>query len=296
MKSRSTYLMIFLAFCISLLMGYLAHPSYAARGADNNPDKVQRAIERASADRRFIYPEKDVEFDLHSEELLRRLTEWEEERRKEMANKAAQRDRDRKWDERRRRFREGDDREGWGGPMGEGNGGDGEGTSGGTKLDLKVLTYILYGFAVCVLAFIIYRLVLFYYPRLRGGPGDESGAAGVVYESLDPAEQLSLAEQLLRQGRWAEALSAMMMSLLLTLDTRRIIRYHRSRTNREYLWPLKKHPILFAVAREFVHNFEDMKYGYRTPDREGATYMFDLFKQAEAAIPKPTQEESSTEG
>jgi len=211
-----------------------------------------------------------------------------------MEKKAAQRERDRKWDERDRRYRDGDDREGWGGPMGEGDGGDGEGTSGGTKLDLKVLTYILYGFAVCVLAFIIYRLVLSYYPRLRGGPGDDSGVAGVVYESLDPREQLSLAEQLLRQGRWAEALSAMMMSLLLTLDTRRIIRYHRSRTNREYLWPLKKHPILFAVASEFVHNFEDMKYGYRTPDREGTTYMFDLLKQAEAALPKSTQEESST--
>ncbi len=85
----------------------------------------------------------------------------------------------------------------------------------------------------------------------------------------------------------------MMMSLLLTLDARRIIRYHRSRTNREYLWPMKKHPILYAVANEFVHNFEEMKYGRRVPDKDGTTYMFDLFRQAKAVIPEIEKEETN---
>ena len=271
--------MIFPSLCIGLLICFAVHPAIAARGTDNDPGTVRRAIEKVSSDRRYNYPEEGIEFDINSEDLLERLAEWEEKRRKEREERDKDRWKDRNYNERE-----------WGGVAGgTDGGGSGAGLAG---LNLSALIYILYGLAVCVLAFIIYRLVIYYYPRMHGGLNDDSGESGDIYENLDPGEQLSLAEQLLKQGRWAEALSAMMMSLLLALDARRIIRYHRSRTNREYLWPMKKHPILYAVADEFVHNFEEMKYGHRTPDRDGATYMFDLFKQAKAVIPEIEKEET----
>lgn len=271
--------MIFPGLCICLLIGFTVHPAIAASGTDNDPGTVRRAIEKVSSDRRYNYPEEGIEFDINSEDLLERLAEWEEKRRKEREERYSDRWKDREYRERD-----------WGGfAGGTDGGGSGPGLAG---LNLSALIYVLYALAVCVLAFIIYRLVIYYYPRMRGGLNDDSAESGDIYENLDPGEQLSLAEQLLKQGRWAEALSAMMMSFLLTLDARRIIRYHRSRTNREYLWPMKKHPILYAVADEFVHNFEEMKYGHRVPDKDGATYMFDLFKQAKAVIPEVEKEET----
>ena len=254
MESRSTYLMIFLAFCITFILGALAHPVMAAGGAENNPERVRRAIERASSDRRFKYPEV-VEYEID-----------EDYRDYEYS--------DREWD-----GREEPAGGGWSRSSGGGIG------FGDVTFDISIMTYILYAVAVIALAFIIYRLVLYYHPLLRRGLIDNAGLGGEIFESLDPGGQLSLAEGLLRQGKWGEALSALMMSLLLTLDSRQLIRYHRSRTNREYLGNLRKHPILFTVAKEFVQNFEEMKFGHRQPDRDGVNYAFDLYHQAENSMP-----------
>jgi hypothetical protein len=152
-------------------------------------------------------------------------------------------------------------------------------------LNTYAITYLLTGIAIIVLAFIIVRVYLLYRPHLSLRRMDEDETSSPGFEDLSPAGHLAMADRYIREGRFSEALSTLMMALLLALDAERLIRYHRSRTNHEYLTHLKPHPILYSVAGEFVHHFEQMKYGRRPPDSEGLAYLLDLYGQVEKALP-----------
>jgi hypothetical protein len=262
--------MIFASLCIALLLSLGGIPSYAAAGADNSPGRVDDAVKRIASDRRFVYPEGSLDNPFDSKEFLDMLARFERLRRGNEAPAEPEAGAD--------------------GPAGSLFGGWG---FGDINFDVSILIYVFYGIGIVILSFVMFRLVLFYYPQLgRGGTGPN--ADGVEYlESLDPTGRVSLAQKMMREKRWAEALSALMMALILTLDSRQLIRYHRSKTSREYLQLLRGHPLLFTVAREFVAGFEEMKFGHRTPDEEGLYYMYDLFTQAEKALPAGSSELST---
>ena len=263
MRNHYIFLMIFALFCITLVSGHAGYPADISAGADNSPAKVDDAVKRISSDRRFIYPEGSLDNPFNSKDMLDMLERLE---RLSRDNEAPVE------------------------PPSAGSGNRGGSFFGGWGLgdiafDVAFLVYIFYSVAMLVLAFVIYRLVLFYYPGFGRATGDSRNAAAESHESLDPSGRISEAKRLMREGRWPEALSALVMALLLTLDSKQLIRYHRSRTSREYLYGLKRHPLLFTIAREFVTGFEEMRYGNRVPDEAGVYYMLDLLLEAEKAMP-----------
>ncbi len=255
--------MIFALFCIILFSGHAGYSADMNGGADNSPAKVDDAIKRIASDRRFIYPEGSLDNPFNSKDMLDLLERLDRLRR---GNEAPAESQGAGANDRRGLFFRG-----WG--------------LGDITFDVSSLIYIFYAVAMIILAFVIFRLVLFYYPGLGRVRGDSRDAAAESLESLDPSGRLSEAKHLIRDGRWPEALSALMMALLLTLDSKQLIRYHRSRTSREYLYGLQRFPLLFAVTREFVTGFEEMRYGNRVPDEAGVYYMLDLLLQAEKAMP-----------
>jgi len=240
------YWMIFQAFCIGLVMGVLIQPCMADASKVNDPSRVDEAIQRASTDRRFRYPEGRIkEFPWKFK--------FPEREPKMQSPKAVE----------VRPFN--------------------------ISL-LRGVAYLLIGMVAAFFIFIIIRLLLPYYLYLKRKPYEDAGAKEPGVEDLSPSGYLATAERLMREGRFAEALSALMMALLLYLDAQRMIRYHRSSTNREYLGRLRVHPILFSIVGEFMHHFEQMRYGRKTPDSDGLAYLMDLYRQVVMALPSQPRE------
>jgi len=241
------YLMIFQAFCIGLVLGVFIQPCMADTSGVNDPSRVDEAIRRASADRRFRYPEGRIK----EPSWKFKLPESEPKKREPPGLRVA----------------------------------------GQSNLSiLKGITYLLIALVAGFFIFIIIRLLLPYYLYLKRKPFEDAGAKGPGVEDLSPSGYLATAERLTREGRFAEALSALMMALLLYLDAQRMIRYHRSSTNREYLGRLRVHPILFSIVGEFMHHFEQMRYGRKVPDSEGLRYLMDLYRQVIMALPTQPRE------
>ncbi len=158
------------------------------------------------------------------------------------------------------------------------------------KINAVLFNYIFISIAVIAVAFIIYGVLMNMRTR-RLAKGAESKTPSVQgLEDLNQSWHLAHAEKLIREGKYFEALSSLMLAMLLALESRKMVRYHRSRTNREYLANLRPHPLLFSVAGEFMHHFELFKYGGRTPDSDSMSYLLDLYNQLVKALPAPSDE------
>lgn len=95
----------------------------------------------------------------------------------------------------------------------------------------------------------------------------DSGDGGVPL-TADSAFQRA---QTLAEGRdYRTAVRYLYLSTLLTLDERGLLRYDRSKTNREYLRSLASQPALAAVLREVIDVFDRVWYGFQPLD--AATY------------------------
>lgn len=101
-------------------------------------------------------------------------------------------------------------------------------------------------------------------------PSDErqSEPAGQAEVTADKA--LNEAEALSKVGDYRMAVRYLYLSALLILDEHGLVRYDRTRTNREYLRTLSDRPELASTLREVVHVFDRVWYGFRAVDH--ATY------------------------
>lgn len=74
------------------------------------------------------------------------------------------------------------------------------------------------------------------------------------------------AETLSQGGDYRTAVRYLYLASLLTLDERGILRYDRTRTNREYLRTVDNQPELAARLRQVVEVFDQVWYGYQPLD------------------------------
>ena len=74
------------------------------------------------------------------------------------------------------------------------------------------------------------------------------------------------AENLSVQGDYRNAIRYLYLSSLLVLDEQGVLRYDRSRTNREYLRSVASRPDLADPLRDVIEVFDRVWYGYEAVD------------------------------
>jgi hypothetical protein len=79
---------------------------------------------------------------------------------------------------------------------------------------------------------------------------------------------LQRAQTLSGQGDYRNAIRYLYLSSLLVLDERGLLRYDRSRTNREYLRSVSSQPELAAPLRDVIDVFDRVWYGFEAVDEQ----------------------------
>ncbi len=82
-------------------------------------------------------------------------------------------------------------------------------------------------------------------------------------EHITASEALDRAQTQARSGDYRTAVRYLYLSSLLWLDERKLLRYDRSLTNREYLLQTQANPALQAQLQPVVSTFERVWYGHR---------------------------------
>src|SRR5258706_8166645 len=95
--------------------------------------------------------------------------------------------------------------------------------------------------------------------------GDEN----IADDELLPAETaLQKAKEISRSGDYRTAVRYLYLSSLLLLDERGLLRFDRSKTNREYLRSVSAFPNLSAPLREVIDVFDRVWYGFQPLDQD----------------------------
>jgi len=126
--------------------------------------------------------------------------------------------------------------------------------------------------AFIVIGSILFVLILFYIARSLSRSlaanaelaADENENEGIVTSkgALQRAQTLSM------QGDYRNAVRFLYLSSLLVLDEQGLLRYDRSRTNREYLRSVASRPDLADPLRDVIDVFDRVWYGYETVDKQ----------------------------
>jgi hypothetical protein len=87
-------------------------------------------------------------------------------------------------------------------------------------------------------------------------------------ETLTSKGALQRAETLSMQGDYRNAVRYLYLSSLLVLDEQGLLRYDRSRTNREYLRSVSSKPALAKPLRDVIDVFDRVWYGFENVDEQ----------------------------
>ena len=96
------------------------------------------------------------------------------------------------------------------------------------------------------------------------GEAHLNGEVGGDDEPLDSQAAFEKAQAVSRGGDYRSAVRYLYLSSLLLLDERDILRYDRSKTNREYLRSVSNSPELAGPLSEVIEVFDDVWYGYHS--------------------------------
>jgi hypothetical protein len=91
---------------------------------------------------------------------------------------------------------------------------------------------------------------------------------GEENEPLTAEDAFEKAQSLSRGGDYRSAVRYLYLSSLLLLDERNILRYDRSKTNREYLRSVSNSPELAQPLSEVIEVFDDVWYGYHSLEED----------------------------
>jgi len=121
-------------------------------------------------------------------------------------------------------------------------------------------------------AAILLLLVLFYISRnlSRSLVQDAQLAAeGSEAEGILTSKgAIQRAQTLSTQGDYRNAIRYLYLSSLLVLDEQGLLRYDRSRTNREYLRSISSHPELANPLQDVIEVFDRVWYGFESVDEQ----------------------------
>lgn len=95
-----------------------------------------------------------------------------------------------------------------------------------------------------------------------------AGEAGEDEALLTSKGALQRAQTLSNQGDYRTAIRYLYLSSLLVLDERGLLRYDRSRTNREYLRSISSRPQLAMPLRDVIDVFDRVWYGFEAVDEQ----------------------------
>ena len=87
-------------------------------------------------------------------------------------------------------------------------------------------------------------------------------------ELLSSTGAMQRAQVLSKQGDYRTAIRYLYLSSLLTLDEQGLLRYDRSRTNREYLRSVASKPVLANPLRSVIDLFDRVWYGFEEVDEQ----------------------------
>ena len=123
-----------------------------------------------------------------------------------------------------------------------------------------------------VAAVLLFLLVLFFISRsLSRSLTQEAELAaeeGANDEMLTSKGALKRAESLSMQGDYRNAVRYLYLSSLLVLDEQGLMRYDRSRTNREYLRSVSSKPELAKQLQDVIDVFDRVWYGFEKVDEQ----------------------------
>jgi hypothetical protein len=103
-----------------------------------------------------------------------------------------------------------------------------------------------------------------------GNSGDEILTAEAAFQR---------AQTLSRGGEYRSAVRYLYLSSLLLLDERGLLRYDRTRTNREYLRTVSDSPELVQPLTEVIEVFDNVWYGYHELDEASFKHYSDRVEE-----------------
>lgn len=130
---------------------------------------------------------------------------------------------------------------------------------------------LLLSYGLTALGALTLLAVLLYAARsLFGGFASEAQGESLpsAESGLNAEDALNRAQALSQGGDYRAAVRYLYLSTLLLLDDRGLLRYDRSRTNREYLRSVADRPELAGTLRSVVDVFDRTWYGYQALDAE----------------------------
>lgn len=111
-------------------------------------------------------------------------------------------------------------------------------------------------------------------------PARERQPQVAAQEELPEARLLlNQAAEMMQQGKYREAMRFAFLALLACLQNRGLLRYDRSRTNREYLSDLREVPHLAVIFREATRPYERAWYGQAPVTNAETEYVLGVCRQ-----------------
>ncbi|MFZ5921850.1 MAG: DUF4129 domain-containing protein [Chloroflexota bacterium] len=119
---------------------------------------------------------------------------------------------------------------------------------------------ILAGILLVVILFFVFNTVFADFVREARLAADRNGGD----EILTAESAFEKAQTLSRGGDYRSSVRYLYLSSLLALDERGLLRYDRSKTNREYLRSVANSPELSEPLEDVIEVFDDVWYGYHS--------------------------------
>jgi len=141
----------------------------------------------------------------------------------------------------------------------------------GVSVDLSPLAIIL---LVVVLLYVFRGLFADLITDARLNGNGESGDELLTAESA-----FQRAQSLSRGGEYRSAVRYLYLSSLLLLDERGLLRYDRTRTNREYLRSVSDSPELAQPLTDVIEVFDNVWYGYHELDEASFKHYSDRVEE-----------------
>ncbi len=141
------------------------------------------------------------------------------------------------------------------------------------RLAFGLQNMLYYGRVPLIIAAVLLFLFSLYYIS-RSLSHNLVREAQLAAETDDSADLLSSrvamqrAQTLSSQGDYRNAVRYLYLSSLLILDEQGLLRYDRSRTNREYLRSVSSQPQLSGSLRDVIDVFDRVWYGFESVDEE----------------------------
>jgi hypothetical protein len=141
------------------------------------------------------------------------------------------------------------------------------------RIVFAIINLLVQGRSIYIVAgSILFTLILLYISRLlsRNLAGNaQLGAQGEEGEGIVTSQgALQRAQALSSQGDYRNAVRFLYLSSLLVLDEQGLLRYDRSRTNREVLRSVSSRPELADPLRDVIDVFDRVWYGYEPVDEQ----------------------------